>query len=104
MDIAVECDVLTLPQATTAAIESLPDMRKLLAEREQLRQSEKGVDGDLSDGIGHSGCRKRRLANRIRSLRAYHCTRAPGKLCQQYLEHKNDAVIEALVGQGGDRV
>ncbi|KAK5690954.1 hypothetical protein LTR17_025810 [Elasticomyces elasticus] len=72
MDIVVDRDVpRTLPREIAAAIETVPDMRKLLAEREQLNQSDEGGDGDLSDDTGH----------RV-------------KLRQQYLEYKDDAVIE----------
>jgi len=95
MDIVVDCDVpRNLPRKIAAAIESLPDMRKLLAERQQLSQSDEGDDGDTSDGARHRECQKRDLARRIRSSRAYHRTRALTVLRQQYLEHKDDAVIE----------
>ncbi|KAK1045598.1 hypothetical protein LTR74_018100 [Friedmanniomyces endolithicus] len=95
MDIVVDCDVpRNLPRKVAAAIESLPDMRKLLEERQQLSQSDEWDDSDTYDGARHRECQKRDLAKRIRSSRAYHRTRALTKLREQYLEHKDDAVIE----------
>ncbi|KAK3625940.1 hypothetical protein LTR22_023340 [Elasticomyces elasticus] len=95
MDIVVDRNVpRTLPPEVVAAIESLPEMRKLFTEREQLNQSDEEDDSDLSDDAGHKQYQKRDLARRIRSLRAYHRTRALTKLREQYLEHKNDSVIE----------